>query len=279
MDYWKRSGHTGKPRTADHISVQNLAGLAPELIEANAFPFRLGKALEGTGTAFALARSERIEDFFLKDSDVFLSKVDSYEPDVDRELLQQFVFLSSQVEVNTVNLAIASGLLARALRLDADTPRIAPATISSTFSFPVRPTPRAVVHEHVHGQVEIDAAFLARRDGYTVLVVLEAKHGRGSEDKETLAKTKLAYPASAICRSPDPPAHIPIVPVYLRSFTEGEQIMFRVVECVWPGLDSLRVTDPEPPAVTSLEIARVGPTLRLELDPSWALSVSGTLRR
>ncbi len=223
MDYWKRSGHTGKPRTADHISVQNLAGLAPELIEANAFPFRLGKALEGTGTAFALARSERIEDFFLKDSDVFLSKVDSYEPDVDRELLQQFVFLSSQVE--------------------------------------------------------IDAAFLARRDGYTVLVVLEAKHGRGSEDKETLAKTKLAYPASAICRSPDLPAHIPIVPVYLRSFTEGEQIMFRVVECVWPGLDSLRVTDPEPPAVTSLEIARVGPTLRLELDPSWALSVSGTLRR
>ena len=201
MDYWKRSGHTGKPRTADHISVQNLAGLAPELIEANAFPFRLGKALEGTGTAFALARSERIEDFFLKDSDVFLSKV------------------------------------------------------------------------------EIDAAFLARRDGYTVLVVLEAKHGRGSEDKETLAKTKLAYPASAICRSPDLPAHIPIVPVYLRSFTEGEQIMFRVVECVWPGLDSLRVTDPEPPAVTSLEIARVGPTLRLELDPSWALSVPGALRR
>ena len=197
INYWERTGQRGRPRTADHISVQTLAGLDAALARQRLFPFRLGRSAD-RGTAFALARSQALNDFFLEDSEVFPLKAVDLGTDLSPLQVFQFLLFTKQVEVNTVNLAVASGAIHRALRLDADTLRVSPASIASTFSFRVRPTVRDVVHAHDRGQVEIDAALIAKREGRPVVLVVEAKHGDASEKAQSLAKTKITYPLSAV---------------------------------------------------------------------------------
>ncbi len=271
INYWERTGQRGRPRTADHISVQTLAGLDAALARQRLFPFRLGRSAD-RGTAFALARSQALNDFFLEDSEVFPLKAVDLGTDLSPLQVFQFLLFTKQVEVNTVNLAVASGAIHRALRLDADTLRVSPASIASTFSFRVRPTVRDVVHAHDRGQVEIDAALIAKREGRPVVLVVEAKHGDASEKAQSLAKTKITYPLSAVLSGGQVPPGVPVVGVYLRTWVRGPHLVLRVAECHWPGMDALRDVDTARPtrlpAVTSLTVAR-SVAYRLELPASW----------
>ena len=266
--YWTRTGQRGRPTTAAFISVQTRANPNQALADEHLFPFRLGRS-EQRGTAFALARSGSINDFFLLDDVLFTAKPIPLK--TDRSPLQQFQFqlIPKQVKKNAVNLTLASGAISQALSLDGDSVRISPAGIASTFTFPVRPTKRQVVHQHVAGQVEIDAAIIAKRNGKPIVIIIEAKHGGDKPRERSLAKTKLTYPLSVILRSGRVPSEVPVLGVYLRTRVEGQNLLMNIAVCDWPGMDALREnTQKSLPAVTALKAVRAT-TYSLKLPESW----------
>ena len=125
--------------------------------------FRLGAAEGEQNTQFALARHVNgWEDYFLLDDVVFSSAgAEVFIPSVSMKELFAFQLLPALTESSYVNLALASGLLAHALRLDDERSAHVPATGQSTFSFQVHPhAAHAVRWNHRRGQVEIDALFI-----------------------------------------------------------------------------------------------------------------------
>lgn len=165
-----------------------------------------------------------------------------YESPVDEERLLSFHLLPTLSETSLVNLALASGVLSDALELDETGSLMPPATGRSTFTFDIRPHSTIDdTFEHRTGQVEIDTLFAEKRNGETVLFVIEAKTGR---QHSTLAKHKLVYPALALADSV--PQDIMVVPLYMRCIQENDQLYFMILECEFPdpreripGLDEL----------------------------------------
>jgi hypothetical protein len=143
--------------------------------------------------------------------------------------------LIKPVERTLVNLALTSGVIAAALKLD--DPEYAPpgATGNSAYSFKFRPhssDSTEVLHEG--GQVETDLLFVAQRESQEVVFVVEAKYEdrtsrQTATPKGTLAKSKLLFPVLAI--KPNVPAGMPIVPVYLKAVVAEGFIDFHVAEC------------------------------------------------
>lgn len=232
------------PRTPRYISIDSISDLAPELQDADVMVLRLGSALSGSGTQFLLVEApESVEEFFLLDDEVFDDEsVVDYQSPVDAERLLSFKLLPTLSETSLVNLALASGVLSDALELDETGSLMPPATGRSTFTFDVRPHSSLEERfEHRTGQVEIDTLFAEKRNGETVLFVIEAKTGR---QHSTLAKHKLVYPTLALADSV--PADIDIVPLYMRCIPDDDQLFFKILECNYPdprdgipGLDEL----------------------------------------
>lgn len=215
--------------TARHISVQSLADLNPELREAGIMVFRLGVPPGGKHTHFALARAlSGWGDYFVLDHDVFAQMSPTLHCSLtDSAPLQAFSLLPKFTETSLVNLAVASGLLAKALSLDSNSLPSVPATGQGTYSFPFTPHSEIPTGEwqHIAGQVEIDAVFVGSRAGQKTVFVVEAKAGPPA----SLAKHKLAYPIWALHAAL--PASVSVVGVYLRSYQIETALHFLVAEC------------------------------------------------
>jgi hypothetical protein len=224
--------------TWQHISVDNLRRLAPELREANTMVFRLGSPEGEKHTHFGLARCVGgWADYFILDKEVFdTAKPELFIPPVSMRQLFAFTLLPKFTETSLVNLAIASGLLSHALGLDDATLPSAPATGQGTYSFSFSPHAElGVTWTHSKGQVEIDAAIIAKRRGEESLFVVEAKAGEGFD---SLAKHKLLYPVLAL-RS-GIPEYMPLVPVYIRVLRGADGLHFYLAECdLSPAIDGV----------------------------------------
>jgi hypothetical protein len=215
--------------TWQHISVDSLRRLAPELRAARTMVFRLGSPDGEKHTHFGLARCVGgWDDYFFLDEELFASvKPELFIPPVPLRQLFAFTLLPKFTETLLVNLAIASGLLSHALGLDDLTLPAAPATGQGTYTFSFAPHDALrVTWPHTRGQVEIDAAVIAKRNGSESLFVVEAKAG---DEFDTLAKHKLLYPVLAL-RS-GVPEYMPLVPVYLRALRRPDALHFFVAEC------------------------------------------------
>ena len=256
-DYVARYGIETSGRTPRYISVDALRELSPELRAADVMVLRMGSASEGTGTQFLLVQAlEDLEEFFLVDEAIFSRDEPSeYDPPIESEKLLSFQLLPTLSETSLINLALASGLLCDVLELDTTGSLMPPATGRSTFSFDVRPHSSVIeTYEHRTGQVEVDTLFAEKRDGETVLFVIEAKTGT---DRPTLAKHKLVYPALAMADSVPP--EIEIVPLYLRCTQADGRMTFKIVEC------DLHDPREELPGVDELEASQ-SHTAQLNLD-------------
>lgn len=244
-DYVSQHDLNASSRTPRYITIDSLSELAPELRETDVMVLRLGSAPSGAGTQFLLVKApDGIEEFFLIDDPVFNDEHPvNYQSPVDRERLLSFHLLPRLSETSLVNLALASGVLSDALELDGTGSLMPPATGRSTFTFDVRPHSTIdETFEHRTGQVEIDTLFAEKRNGETVLFVIEAKTG---QQHSTLAKHKLVYPTLALANSV--PRDIDIVPLYMRCIRDDDQLYFKIVECEFPdprdnisGLDALK---------------------------------------
>lgn len=226
----------GNKRTADYISVQSYAGLHPELKEAGYTVLRLGAPQGNKHTHFALAKVQNDwSDFFLIDEEIFSGKpVETFVPSESAQNLLAFQLLPNLTETSLVNLALASGLLPKALGITTETQTI-PSTGQSTFSFDFKPLHNSsTVLGHQNGQVEIDALFVGQRDGKECLFVVEAKSGK---KLDSLAKQKLLYPVLAIKQSV--PNDMLVIPVYLRTIRKGSAIEFNIAECEFRGEEAL----------------------------------------
>jgi hypothetical protein len=217
-------------RAPDHISVDFLSELSPELRMANTMVFRLGGS-DGDGrTRFGLAKSVQpnVGDYFLSDTEIFgKAQPVEFVPTVPRSHMYPFALLPSFQESSLVNLGLASGLLSHALCLDRPEVPSVPAVGQGAYTFRVRPhSELAVIWEHYRGQVEIDGVFGGQRDGRDCVFVVEAKAG---EAARTLAKHKLLYPVLAIADRV--PEGVAIVPVYLRCVRKDSALHFYVAEC------------------------------------------------
>lgn len=147
-----------------------------------------------------------------------------------------------------VNFALASGLMKEALKLD-KTPSI-PITDRSIYTFAFYPrNSEGALWTHHSGQVEIDGAFTARRNGRDCLFIVEAKNG----NHDSLAKTKLLYPYLAL--RPQVPEAMPIVLVYLRATSTPDGIIYRVSECSTPTFTSPTPLDMHPLSPRVLTVA------------------------
>jgi hypothetical protein len=211
------------------ISIDSIERLPPDLRKAGVMVFRLGSPAGERTTSFALARHPSgWSDYFLCDASLMGNATpEVFIPSSSLRALYAFQLLPSLTESSLVNLALASGMLAEALALDGPTQAIVPATGQSTFTFEVTPHQGAgVVWQHVRGQVEIDALFVARRGGKEILFLVEAKSG---QDSESLAKHKLVYPLLAL--RDHVPAYLPIVPVYMRAWRADDGLHFCITEC------------------------------------------------
>lgn len=151
-----------------------------------------------------------------------------------------FLVLPATTQGSLLNLAFASGVLQHVLQLDNRGCTLVPATIQTTFSFHflAHPClPQVLVHNH--GQVGIDAVFMASRHGKPSLFVVEAK----SNATSSLGKHKLLY-ASLAARTfiPD---YFQVVPVYIRVHKDHQGYHFRVAECeaIEPHLSLVSLTD------------------------------------
>ena len=206
----------------------------------------------GRGTFSLVRATNKVEaDFFVSSRQPKPREVETFLPDLSFSEWYQFHLLGSLIEANAVQLAIATGLLGHALGLDRPWPRVTPATSHASYRFAFAPlTARPGCRFDYEGQVEIDAAFLARRDGRWCFFVIEAKH---SEKPYALAKLKLGYAmaalaarevvgAEAVGRAPIP-HDIPFVPVVLRSWSEGGRAVYEVVECAPCRPDALPALD------------------------------------
>lgn len=190
----------------------------------------------------------------MQDADLFES-VPIEEFSAANEHLDFAVFkcLPRLTESSVVNLALASGVLGKALKLDEPARAIIPATAQSTFTFDVKAYEDTPAWSHHRGQVEIDSVFFAKRNGEETLFAVEAKQ---SEQFCSLAKHKLVYPTVAL-RSVRLEKHPPVVPVYLRALRHAGAWVFYVCEC------SLPVGSP--PAISSLTATRNRTAFRLQL--------------
>jgi len=231
QEYLKLAFPQRQPRTAQRLSVQTLTDLDPLLRSHGFMVFHLGSPTGLGGrrtTRFALIKAPSgVEEFFLVDAKVFACAEETFIPTASYHEMYPFQLLGSIVETGAVNLAIASRLLAEALRLDEPSPRLAPATGASTYTFKVMPHSLCdVMWDHVAGQVEVDAVVFARRGGRWTVFVIEGKHG----ELESLSKLKLAYATLAIATK-RVPSDVQIVPVYMRSWEEEGRLLFGVAEC------------------------------------------------
>lgn len=217
-----------KAKTAPSISIDSYSKLPKELKAANTMVLRLGSQKGCNQTHFSLIKTSNVKKFFFDDNALFSSlKPELYLPNVSIRSLFAFQLLPKVTETSVVNLALASGLMAEALGFEKDHNVIIPATGQSTFSFQFKPlTHNDTVLEHIDGQVEIDALFVAKRNGKEHLFVVEAKHGN---KLDSLAKHKLLYPALSVLQKLPP--SMPIVPVYLRSVKTENGIDFYIAEC------------------------------------------------
>jgi hypothetical protein len=218
--------------TWQHISIDNLRRLAPELRDANTMVFRLGSPEGEKHTHFGLTRCvSGWADYFLLDQEVFAAaKPELFIPPVSMRQLFAFTLLPKFTETSLVNLAIASGLLSHALGLDDATLPSAPATGQGTYSFTFSPHAElGLTWLHSKGQVEIDAAIIAKRRGEETLFVVEAKAG---DDLDSLAKHKLLYPVLALRGGV--PEYMPLVPVYIRVLRREDGLHYYLAECELP---------------------------------------------
>ena len=167
-------------------------------------------------------------DYFFIDKDAF-GGVDEqpFIPTSTYRDLYAFSLFPKFTETTMVNFAMASGLLSEALELD-DSPSV-PVTGQSTYSFEFYPrTKQDGEWRHEKGQVEIDGAFTARKNGKDSLFIVEAKSG----NMDSLAKTKLLYPYLSL--RPNVPKNMPIYLVYLRASMQGDEIVYRVAQSINP---------------------------------------------
>ncbi len=218
--------------TAQHISVDSMDRLSPELRQAGYMVFRLGIPENEKNTHFALAKYQTDwADYFLEDDSIFENNnVEAYIPPISLRQLFVFHLLPDFAESSAINLAISSGLLSAALNMDQTDQIAAPATGKGTFTFKLKPFPEALITwQHNKGQVEIDAMFIGKRKGKEILFVVEAKT---SLKFGSLAKHKLVYPILAI--SNKIPSSIPIIPVYIRALKLDGGLQFHVAECRLP---------------------------------------------
>jgi hypothetical protein len=226
--YLQANGLADK-NTRQHISVDAVRCLAAELREARTMVFRLGSLAREKNTHFALARYvSDWGDYFLLDDELFAgSSPELFIPPVSMRQLFAFTLLPKFTETSLVNLAIASGLLSHALRLDDAVLPSAPATGQGTYSFTFSPHDELGVQwSHTKGQVEIDAAVIAKRRGAETLFVIEAKAGDGFD---SLAKHKLLYPVLAMRTVV--PSYVAVVPVYIRALRRPDGLHFHIAEC------------------------------------------------
>jgi hypothetical protein len=222
------SANNLKANTAASISIDSIKKLPKILRDQNTMVLRLGSRAGDNQTYFSLVKSNDINDFFFDDQALFGKlQPELFLPNVSIRSLFAFQLLPKVTETSVVNLAIASGLMVEALNLEDDSAIVVPATGQSTFTFSFKPlASENTILEHINGQVEIDAVFVAKRDGKEHLFVIEAKHG----DKfDSLAKHKLLYPSLSLLQKL--PSSMPIVPVYLRSIKTEKGINFYIAEC------------------------------------------------
>lgn len=229
-------------RTADELSIDTRQQLSDRLDERGAMIFRLGKASDGPGTQFALVDvAEKMDDFFINegafdsDSREMLNYTTKANDTLSlgqsaQDMLDVYRSLPTFSETSLVNFALSIGILSRALGLDTAQIGTAPTTVASTFDFQFEPHPDhpTVVH-HNSGQVEIDGLIMTRRGGERILLVIEAKRGRGRK----LAKHKIGYPTLAAEMSLSLTVD-QLVPVYLRAHTVGgddDMIRYSIYEC------------------------------------------------
>jgi hypothetical protein len=232
--YCMAQGLTAK-KTADHISIDSQARLAPELKNAKCIVLRLGAPEGERNTHFGLSQcATGWDDYFLFDEEVFGTAVpEMFIPTVSYRHLFPFCLLPAFTETSLINLALASGLMAHALGLDEPSLPLATATGQSTHTFYFRPRIEArPPWLHSRGQVEIDSLFSARRGGQETVFLVESK---ASATIDSLAKHKLVYPLLAIRNQV--PRYMDIVPVYLRAVESADGLHFYVAEC--------RFADPE----------------------------------
>ncbi len=222
------SANNLKANTAASISIDSIKKLPKLLKEQNTMVLRLGSRLGDKQTYFSLVKSNDVNDFFFNDQALFGQlQPELFLPNVSIRSLFAFQLLPKVTETSVVNLAIASGLMAEALNLKDDKTIVVPATGQSTFTFSFKPLANeSLVLEHINGQVEIDAVFVAKRDGKEHLFIIEAKHG---DKLDSLAKHKLLYPSLSLLQKL--PSSMPIVPVYLRSIKTEKGIDFYIAEC------------------------------------------------
>jgi hypothetical protein len=253
QDYLQRHALPAKG-TWEAISIDSLERLSPDLRQAGVMVFRLGVANGDRTASFALTRHPSgWSDYFLFDADLMAKATpEVFIPSTSLRALYAFQLLPKLTESSLVNLALASGMLAEALALDGPMQAIVPATGQSTFTFEVIPHQGAgVVWNHVRGQVEIDALFVARRQGKEILFLVEAKSGKESP---SLAKHKLVYPLLALRKSV--PAYLPIVPVYIRTWHADDGLHFCITECqLSPSAGPAAIADLQPVQTRRLVLA------------------------
>lgn len=140
-----------------------------------------------------------------------------------------FDILPKSTETSLVNVAVASGMLSAALQIDVESNPIINATAQGTYTFIVRP------HQHLDalwlhnaGQVEIDGAFVAKRNGIETIFVVEAKV---SSSFDSISKHKIAYPILAI--ETKLTNRTPVVGVYVRVLRRPSGLEFYVAECAF----------------------------------------------
>lgn len=225
-------------RTATALAADTRSQLPTRLAEQDTMVLRLGRATDGPGTQFALVRVPDLLDDFFVDELAFRPdgrETVDYTPEGDdaralerevQEMLDLYRSLPTFSETGFVNLALSTGLVSRALDLDAERIGIAPATVASSFEFAFEPhLDRPTTLHHNDGQIEIDALVSTRRNGEHVLLVVEAQCGARQE----LAKHRLAYPAlAAESLSLDVDR---ILPVYLRARPAKEGVRYSIYEC------------------------------------------------
>ena len=176
-DYRARHGLPRSGQTASLISIDRLQKLRPELKEATTMVFRLGASDKGTGTAFALSRLRNDwTDFFLYDATLCQSETvqpELFMSNISSRQLFAFQLLPKLTETSFVNLAIATGLLAEALKIDHPATPLLPGTGQSCFSFNVSAyDSRCPTWAHRNGQVEVDAIFVGRRQNRETLFLV-----------------------------------------------------------------------------------------------------------
>lgn len=231
IDYLKNYGISKTVATPAAISIDSYERLHQSAKENSAMIMRLGQTQGGTGTQFALVKVQnKLDDFFLKDDEIFKSEGIEYIPTVNIDQLKVFSIMPSLTEKSYVNLGFSSGLISYALGVDHIRPIFPPASCNSTFTFQFRPHSQlGDIFIHNKGQVEVDAMFLEKRGGKETLFVVEAK---SDTSHKSLAKHKLLYPVLGISSSV--PKTIEIVPVYIKIKTSQLGVHYHIVECSIP---------------------------------------------